>query len=85
MSKRLKAIIKWTARGADIHTIEGYDLPPRTSVEMSFGMPQEVKPPGVVEEVLVYISAYKCMDCSFSTESFDAMMQHQKSGEHSFK
>lgn len=85
MNKRVKAIIKWTARGGEIQTIEGFDLPPRTSVDMSFGIPLEAKPQGTVEEVLVYISAYNCMDCDFSTESFNEMMQHQKSGEHSFK
>lgn len=85
MSKSLKAIIKWTDRGGvEIQTIEGFDLPPRTGIDISFGIPLGRKPPGTVEEALVYAEAYKCMDCDFSTESLIEMMQHQKDW-HSFK
>ena len=83
--KRVRAIIKWAAEGFSVQNIEGFDLPPRTVINMSFAIPLERKPPGVVEEALVYISDYKCVDCGFSTEFFDAMMQHQKKGKHSFK
>lgn len=84
MSKRLKAIMKWTDLGMEIQLIEGFTLPSRTRVDVSFANPPARKPPGTVEEILVYIAAYNCVDCDFSTESFDAMMQHQKDG-HSFK
>ena len=60
-------------------------MPPRTTVEMSIGLPLEAKPPGVVEEAFVSISAYNCIDCGFTTESFGLMMEHQESGKHSLK
>jgi len=85
MSKKLRAIIQWCPDGPAIQTIEGFDLPPRTTVEMSFGLPHNAKPSGVVEETFVYISAYKCIDCGFNTDSFDLMAEHQESRKHSLK
>lgn len=80
--RKLRAIVVWTATGADVRNIEGFDIPPRTKVEMRFPVPPSPKPVGTVEETFVLISAFRCMDCSFETESFDLMSQHQKSGKH---
>jgi len=76
---KLKAIIEWADTGVAVRMIEGFDLPPKTGVEMSFPLPLSPKPTGMVEETFVLISAYKCKDCGFETESFDLMMEHQRS------
>jgi hypothetical protein len=85
MSRNLRAIIEWTDKGPEVKTIESFDLPPRTGLEMAFPLPLEPKPIGTIEETVVLISAYRCLDCDFQSESFDVMMEHQNTGRHSFK
>jgi len=77
--RNLKAVIEWTDTGLVMRNVETFDLPPKTEVEMSFPVPLSPKPAGTVEETFVLISAYKCRDCGFETESFDLMMEHQRS------
>ena len=83
MDRNLKASIEWTEAGFQVKTIETFDLPCRTSVELAFPVPLYRKAPGVIEQATVFISAYRCVDCTFVTPSFEIMEEHQKSGKHS--
>ena len=81
--RNLKAIIEWTETGSVVKTTETFSLPSRTSVELMLSVPLSPKAPGVIEEVSASISAYRCIDCDFETQSFEIMEEHQKSGKHS--
>jgi len=83
MDRNLKASLEWSENSVLVKTIDTFDLPPRTSVELVFPVPLDRKAPGLIEEVTVSISAYKCLDCTFVTTSLGIMKEHQKSGKHS--
>ena len=77
MAESLKAIIEWHEGSAAVKTMEKLDLPRRTAVELAFPIPQEPKAPGTIEEVTVFISSYRCLDCDFKTPSLEIMREHQ--------
>ena len=96
--RKLMAIVEWTDAGVAVRQMEGFeerteagvvvrsmeefDLPGRTTVKMSFPLPLSPKPVGTAEETFILISAYRCIDCGFETESPDLMKEHQRSGKH---